>query len=196
MLGNTATDDPEGEATLAELKRVAGDDPDVRFWVNVENNDRVVGALMQIARALVHASTKERFGLVVAEALWQGTPVIGSRSGGITKQVLEGQTGYLIDPLDVEALAARMSRVFDHPMEAVRLGAQGREHVRKYFLLPELVKRYLTLLQFYTGVSREMPEFRVDGLAYSEVMDSYRVLRIRHSHLQDPSSVARAREGI
>ncbi len=196
LLGNTAADDPEGEAMLAELKRVAGDDPDVRFWVNVEDNDRVVGALMQIARAFVHVSTKEGFGLVVAEALWQGTPVIGSRSGGITKQVLEGQTGYLIDPLDVEALAARMSRVFDHPMEAVTLGSQGREHVRKYFLLPELVKRYLTLLQFYTGVSREMPEFRLDGLAYSEVMDSYRTLRIRHSHLQDPSSVARARECI
>jgi len=96
----------------------------------------------------------------------------------------------------VEALAARMSRVLDHPMEAVTLGSQGREHVRKYFLLPELVKRYLTLLQFYTGVSREMPEFRLDGLAYSEVMDSYRTLRIRHSHLQDPSSVARARECI
>jgi trehalose synthase len=161
FLGNTATDDPEGEATLARLRNLAGNHPDVRFWVNVPDNDRVVGALMRIARALIHVSTREGFGLVVSESLWQGTPVIASRVGGITKQVLDGQTGYLTEPMDVDGIAAKMARVLDAPEEAAALGAAGRERVRRYFLLPELIRSYLVLLGFYTGVGREAPRFRL-----------------------------------
>ena len=111
--GNTASDDPEGDAVLASLRELAGDDPDVHFWVNVEDNDRVVGALMKAARAFIHVSTKEGFGLVVTEALWQGAPVIGSRVGGIKEQVIDGQTGYLVDPLDVETIADLSTTVWN-----------------------------------------------------------------------------------
>lgn len=174
FLGNTATDDPEGGAMLEALKQEADDDPDIRFWVNVENNDQVVGALMHIARGFVHVSTREGFGLVVAEALWQGTAVIGSKVGGITKQVLDGYTGYLIDPLNVEIVAAKMARLLDYPDEAATLGTQGKEHVRKHFLLPELVKHYLILLGFYSGLSQDLPEFRLNELAYSEIVHAVR----------------------
>lgn len=180
FLGNTASDDPEGGAVLAELKQKAGDDPDIKFWVNVENNDRVVSALMSIARGLVHVSTREGFGLVVSEALWQGTPVIGSRIGGIMTQVLDDKTGYLVDPLDVDAIAVKMARLLDYPEEAAVLGAQGRDHVRKYFLLPELIRRYFMLLRFYTKVDRRMPEFRLNDLTYKEVID---VVKVKHLYL-------------
>ena len=183
FLGNTATDDPEGDKMLDELKEEAGDDPDVRFWVNVENNDLVVGSLMHLARAFIHVSTREGFGLVVSEALWQGTPVIGSRIGGITKQVLDGETGYIVDPLDVDAIAAKMDRVLTSPQEAVTLGKRGKEHVRRHFLLPELVRNYLILLGYYTGTSRDIPAFRLDELSYSEVIHC---IRLRHPYVPDP----------
>ncbi len=54
------------------------------------------------------------------------------------------------------------------------MGILGREHVRKHFLLPELIKRYLVLLRFHTGVDRELPEFRLNELTYSEVMHAVR----------------------
>ena len=165
------------------LEGIAGDDPNIRFWVNVENNDRVVGALMHAAAAFVHVSNKEGFGLVVAEALWQGTPVIGSNVGGICEQVLDGQTGYLVDPMDVDAIASRMARLLDHPEEADGLGKQGREHVREHFLLPEIIRRYLVLLRFYTGIDRTMPAFRLNGLSYSEVIG---VLRSKHLEREYP----------
>ena len=92
FIGNTASDDPEGDEVLNELKQQADGHPDVRFWVNVEDNDRVVGALMSIVRGFVHVSTREGFGLVVTEALWQGAPVIGSRVGGIKRQIIDGVT--------------------------------------------------------------------------------------------------------
>ncbi len=172
FLGNTATDDPEGGLILDRLKAEAGSDPDVRFWSNVDDNDRVVGALMRIARAMVHISTREGFGLVVAEALWQGTPVIGSQVGGITRQVIDGRTGYLAAPMDAEIVAARMAHLLDHPDTATALGAYGREHIRRHFLLPSLLERYLSLLRFYSGVHRDPPDFRLDDLAYSEIMQA------------------------
>ena len=60
------------------------------------------------------------------------------------------------------------------------LGAQGQEHVRKYFLLPELIRRYLILLRFYTNVDRRLPEFRLNDLTYSEVLN---VVRAKHLYL-------------
>lgn len=189
FLGNTATDDPEGDAMLDQLKVLADDDPDVRFWVNVENNDQVVGSLMHLARAFVHVSTREGFGLVVSEALWQGTPVIGSNVGGITEQVVDGETGYLVEPKDEESLASCMARLLDDPKAARKLGEKGREHVRRNFLLPELVRRYLFLLRFHTGVDRELPDFRMNGLSYSEIIG---VLRSRHPDLEYPPRPKRA----
>ena len=168
FLGNTATDDPEGEAVLEQLKALADDDPDVRFWVNVENNDQVVGSLMRLARGFVHVSTREGFGLVVSEALWQGTPVIGSRVGGIVQQVIDGETGYLVEPLDVDAIATKMARILDEPEQTAQLGRQAQEHVRQNFLLPELVRRYLTLLRYYTGIDPDYPLFRMNPISYRE----------------------------
>ena len=170
FLGNTATDDPEGEGLLAQLKAQAGDDPNIHFWVNVENNDQVVGSLMRLARGFVHVSTREGFGLVVSEALWQGTPVIGSRVGGIVQQVVDGKTGYLVEPLDVEAIATKMARILDDPEQTAQLGKQAQAHVRQNFLLPELVRRYLTLLRYYTGVDQTRPTFRLNGTSYREVL--------------------------
>ena len=176
FLGNTAADDPEGGNVLDCLRREADADPDVRFWADVEDNDRVVGALMRVARACIHVLTREGHGLVVSEALWQGTPVIGSRVGGIKAQVLDGETGYLVDSLDVEAIAAAMRRLVEEEAEARAVGAQGKEHVRGNFLLPELMKRYLVLLRLYTGVDESVPEFRLDNLSYSEVLQAVMTL--------------------
>lgn len=179
FLGNTATDDPEGSAMLDELRTMAGHDPDVRFWVNVDDNDRVVGALNRVARALVHVSTREGFGLVVSEAMWQGTPVIGSRVGGIVKQVIDGQTGFLVDAHDTAAIADRMARVLDHPVDAEALGEAGREHVRRNFLLPELVRRYLVLMRHYDGIDDGRPGFRLNGQTHLDRLNGYRSRYLR-----------------
>ena len=174
FVGNTASDDPEGGAMLERLKEQAGDDPDIIFWVNVDNNDEVVGALMRLARVFVHVSTKEGFGLVVAEAMWQGAPVIGSKVGGIAKQIVHGQTGFLVDPMDVERIVQRLDYLLTHQEEAQAMGEQAREHVRTHFLIPELVRRYMILMQYYSGINSEAPGFRLNDLSYSEVLSLMR----------------------
>lgn len=174
FIGNTAADDPEGQGVLDKLRQAADGVPDVHFWVNVPDNDRVVGALMKLSQGFVHISTKEGFGLVVTEAMWQGTPVIGSNVGGIAEQVIGGQTGYLVEPMDTAAVTKAMDRVLSHPGEAELLGRQAREHVRENFLLTEVMRRYLILLRFYTGQSRELPDFRLDDLSYAEIIQRVR----------------------
>lgn len=174
FVGNTATDDPEGGAMLEKLEDMADNDPNVRFMVNVEDNDRVIGSLMRACRMFVHISTREGFGLVVTEAMWQGAPLIGSTVGGIVEQIVDGETGYLVDPLDHEAVAKRMVDLMEDPARARAMGENGRRRVRERFLLPELVRRYAKLLRFYTREDREPPEFRLSDLTYSEVINIMR----------------------
>ena len=185
FLGNTATDDPEGGEILDQLKEMAGDDEDILFWVNVQDNDRVVGALMALARAFIHVSTREGFGLVVTEALWQGTPVIGSSVGGITRQVIDGKTGFSVNPEDPGTLSEYMLRVLENRAESEALGAAGRELVRERFLLPEQLRKYIILLRHYTGVDRDVPDFRLNELSYSELLRSF---SYRNPSLKKPQS--------
>lgn len=69
----------------------------------------------------------EGFGLVFLEAGACARPVVGGRSGGIPDAIVEGQTGFLVDPHDPEAIAVTLARVLGDRGLAQRLGQQGRE---------------------------------------------------------------------
>ncbi|MBN1291179.1 MAG: glycosyltransferase [Candidatus Latescibacteria bacterium] len=174
FLGYTDEDDPEGGEMLRKLQDMTMDDRDIHLWVNVENNDRVLGALMHLAKAFIHVSTREGFGLVVTEAMWQSTPVIGSNVGGIKLQVIDGETGYLVDPLDVTAIARYMDRLLENTEEAVTIGKKAQKYVRDNFLLPELIRRYFILLRYYTHIDIKTPDFRLNDLTYNEVINTIR----------------------
>ncbi|HDR50170.1 MAG TPA: glycosyltransferase, partial [Mariniphaga anaerophila] len=117
MVGNTATDDPDGLAMYGRMEEERENDVDIFLLMNIENNDENIGALMRLANQFVHVSTKEGFGLVVTEALWQGTPVIGSNVGGIPQQVVDNKTGFLVEPFDVEKIKQHMKYLLLHPDE-------------------------------------------------------------------------------
>ncbi len=89
------------------------------------------------------------------------------------QQVVDGKTGYLVEPLDVEAIATKMAQILDDPEQTAQLGKQAQAHVRQNFLLPELVRRYLTLLRYYTGVDQTRPAFRLNGTSYREVLSGF-----------------------
>ena len=68
LAGGTATDDPEGEKVLAEVQEKAGGDPDIHILLLPPFSDREVNALQRGATIVLQKSTREGFGLVVAEA--------------------------------------------------------------------------------------------------------------------------------
>jgi trehalose synthase len=73
------------------------------------------------------------FDLGPAEAMWKGKPVVGGYGGGLAQQIITGVTGYTVH--SVEGAAFRMRHLLNNPEVIARLGAAGREHVRRSFLI-------------------------------------------------------------
>ncbi len=146
-----AQDDPEGAAVLESVILYAGDDPDIHIISDPEvATDQVVNALQRLSAVVLQKSTREGFGLTVSEAMWKGRPVIGGDCGGIRAQIRDGENGFLVG--DIETCAQRLLFLLSTPDEAQRLGANGRETVRREFLMPRLLADYLSLFEEVLGL--------------------------------------------
>ena len=151
LVGSMASDDPEGWDYYDRTVRHAGEDYDIRILHNFHGvGNREVNAFQTAADVVIQKSIREGFGLVVAEALWKGKPVVAGNVGGIPLQVIDGQTGYLVE--GVAGCAEKVLYLLEHPEEAARLGAAGREHVRQHFLSPRHLVDYLELFHRLLGV--------------------------------------------
>lgn len=93
------------------------------------------------ARVAVLPSDYEAFGLVLLEALAQGTPVIASRVGGIPEIVEDGRSGLLVPPGDVPALAEALEKLWSEPGLGRRLGEAGRAEVVPRYSWENLAER-------------------------------------------------------
>jgi trehalose synthase len=144
LAGGSATDDPEGEAVLAEVRDATGDDPDVHLLLLPPDAHREINALQRAADVVLQKSLREGFGLTVTEALWKGRPVIGGNTGGIRLQVVNHQTGFLVNT--PEGAAMRIRYLLDNPKEAEKMGRQAHQLVLENFLITRHLREYLTLL--------------------------------------------------
>jgi len=169
IMGNSATDDPEGSKIYEEIAAAAKGDKDIYLLLNVKNNDEVVGSLASIADCFVHISTKEGFGLVVTEAMWQGTPVIGSKVGGIVKQVINGVNGFLVAPYEYKEIARAMRAFVESKSLRKEFGKNAQRHVAQHFLLPHMVRKELVLMRYYLEIDNKIPDFRINKLTYKEI---------------------------
>ncbi len=143
LAGGTATDDPEGERVLARVREKAKGHPDIHILLLPPFSDREINALQRGATIVLQKSTREGFGLVVAEALWKERPVIAGDVGGIPLQVIDGVTGYLVH--SIEGTAFRIRQLLQNPALAERMGKAGKEHIRRNFLITGHIKNYLSL---------------------------------------------------
>jgi len=144
LAGGTATDDPESDEVLAEVEEAAEGDPDIHVLLLPPEVDRTINALQRAATVVIQKSLKEGFGLTVTEALWKGKPVIGGHAGGITLQVADYQTGFLVH--SSEGAALRIRYLLSHPNQIARMGVKAREFVKEHYLLTRHLREYLTLM--------------------------------------------------
>ena len=154
LAGSGAADDPEGAEVLARVQEEAAGDPDIHALLLPSFSDRLINALQRSAAVILQKSIREGFGLTVAEALWKGKPVIGGAVGGIPLQIHHGVTGFLVH--SVEGAAYRVRQLLHNPGLGRRLGAMGREHVRRNFLITRQARDYLAL-----WAALERPDERV-----------------------------------
>jgi phosphatidylinositol alpha-1,6-mannosyltransferase len=73
----------------------------------------------------------EGYGIAYVEAAALGKPTIGGRSGGVPDAVIDGRTGLLVDPLNVEEIAEALLRLLTNPELAAQLGKAGRRRVEE-----------------------------------------------------------------
>jgi trehalose synthase len=152
----SVADDPEGTRTLREAVALRGSLPEeVRSRVHLaslpmedlDENAIMVNALQRHAAVVVQKSLAEGFGLTVAEAMWKARPVIASRVGGIRDQIIDGQTGVLLDdPHDLAAFGAAITALLDDAPRAERIGREARERVRGRFLNARTLLDYLAVI--------------------------------------------------
>ena len=157
LLGNTATDDPEGE----EVYRSLLGSREERIMIISRQDGALVNALQCRAAVVVQKSIREGFGLTVAEAMWKGTPVVGGNVGGIRYQIQDGDNGFLVS--SIEEAAERIVRLVKDRQLRERLGQQARETVRQRFLLTRLLEQYLDLLNSFEAVFPLTGAGRVQG---------------------------------
>ena len=143
LAGGSATDDPEGETVLEEVRHEAGGDPDIHVLLLPPDAHHDINCLQHAADIILQKSLREGFGLTVTEAMWKGRPVLGGDTGGIRLQVIDHHTGFLVNT--PEGAALRMRYLLRNPQHASAMGRKGREFVRDNFLLTRQLREYLTL---------------------------------------------------
>ncbi len=150
LCGNIATDDPEGqeiyERTKGKAKGLIERGDIILVTDPASSNFMFVNALQRVSSVMVQKSIREGFGLTVTEALWKGTPVVASNVGGIPLQVIDGKTGFLLQPRDTQGFAERIIEILRNSDLACEMGKSARKHVRKNFLVTRLLADHLDLL--------------------------------------------------
>jgi trehalose synthase len=151
LLGNVATDDPEGQQVFESLLGCKEE----RILILTAEDSALVNALQRRAAVVLQKSLREGFGLTVTEAMWKGAAVIGGDCGGIRRQIDSGRNGLLVSSVD-QAAQAIVRLVKDADLRR-RLGNAARETVRGKFLMSRLAEQYLDLYQGFEprfGLSR------------------------------------------
>ncbi len=150
LVGSMAHDDPEGWEFYEQTVAHADGDPDIFILSNLNNVGSVeVNAFQVHSAALIQKSIKEGFGLTVAEALWKARPTVAGSVGGIVTQIRDGETGWLVD--SAEACAAACLEIMADPAAARIRALAGKEHVRRNFLTPRLLRDWLALFNRLLG---------------------------------------------
>ena len=119
-------------------------------WVVGTEKDRVLAE----ASVFILPSYAEGLPMAILEAMAYGLPVISTPVGGIPEAVINGKTGFLVDPGDVQALSARLSLLLENPELCRELGANARQLVEEKFQVDAILRRLYTLYEACLGLSQ------------------------------------------
>ena len=145
LAGNRASDDPEMDKVLADVREKAGNDPDIHILI-MDPIDTDVNAIQRAADVIVQKSIKEGFALTVTEALWKEKPVVASCVGGIPLQIIHKHSGLLCRTIG--GCASQIRQVLNNPDFGKTLGKNGKEHVRRNFLSTRHLRDYMLLFLY------------------------------------------------
>ena len=162
----SVADDPEAMEVFGEVTSSRQDlSPRIRDRVHLaclpmvdgQENAAIVNAIQRSSTVVLQKSLAEGFGLTVSEAMWKARPVVASAVGGIQDQIVDGESGILIeDPEDLGQFGAAVNGLIDSPEEAAAMGDAARERVRTHFLGTRHLIQYMLLLASLIGAESEV----------------------------------------
>ncbi len=106
-------------------------------WLGQQSIDEVF-RLYAIMDVVAVPSIFEGFGLVAAEAMAAGLPVVGTAVDGLAEIIIDNETGRLVPPQDADALATALITLLAAPQTASMMGHKGVQRVRQHFSLQKL----------------------------------------------------------
>jgi alpha-1,3/alpha-1,6-mannosyltransferase len=156
-------------------------DVDVLFLLSVPSTLKEM--LLKSAKLLIYTPSNEHFGIVPLEAMLAGVPVLAANTGGPLETVVDGKTGWLCPPTEVEKWSAVMDRVL-HKMsdkEVKSMGKAGIDRVKKEFSETKMAERFDELIDAMAGRARrgflEIPLLLLTLAALSVDIGYFYVLR-------------------
>jgi len=153
LAGGGASDDPEGEMVLNEVKEASNGADNIHVLLLPADANRTINALQRASDIILQKSIREGFGLTVSEGMWKGKPVIGGDTGGIRLQVIDYYTGFLVRTPEGAALRTRYLLHRRDKLE--EMGMRAKRFVRENFLITRHLREHLTLMVGLTNGNDE-----------------------------------------
>ncbi|HEV2402898.1 MAG TPA: glycosyltransferase [Candidatus Saccharimonadales bacterium] len=127
IIGNGSVDDPDGKPELAKMMRLRNEQSashrdDIKI-ARMGHDDEALNAVLGGARLALQPSTKEGFEDRVTSAIWHYVSVLGSDRGGIPLQIIDGESGYIMDPHNTSLWA---ERIYELTMDEPKYQAMRR----------------------------------------------------------------------
>jgi len=129
-----------GEGPLKD--KLAGEAPENVSFVGWLDRAQLSQFYRKARLIVVPSMWFEPFGLVAAEAMSHGVPVIASRTGGLEEVIADGETGWFFAPGDSDDLEAKIKALWENPELCRRMGLAARERVLREYS-PEVYYRRL-----------------------------------------------------
>jgi glycosyltransferase involved in cell wall biosynthesis len=134
-------------SSLVSLSRRLGVDDRVRFCPAVSDEDLPRFLALGDVFVFPSQSRLEGFGLVVAEAMAVGLPVVVADMPGVREVIEQGREGLYVEPLIANDLADKVRILLDDPAMARRMGRAGRERAESRYALPVVVRALVSLYE-------------------------------------------------
>jgi len=115
----------------------------LRIRFELTTNSQKVVAAYRAADIYLHAAAAENFPTTVLEAMACGTPVVATRTGGIPEQVIEAQTGHLVESGDHDAMTSAILKLLKDEARAHEFGSLARQKAVQLYDQSVMSERYL-----------------------------------------------------
>lgn len=160
-------DDPEGCEVLDELcSSITRLDPEIQKDVVLltlpmnsrRDNAFMVNALQTASSIVIQNSLREGFGLTLTEAMWKGTPVVGTSACGLRHQIHDRVHGRIVyNPEDPEEIAEVLGEMLGADVELNLWSRNAQTRVYQEFLIFNQVKKWLRILKLFESDSSRIP---------------------------------------